>query len=117
MTIPGLPFDPRPLQWTSHPPARVFAGPVVQAHSPCFVVGPFSLGGTDGTSMNHRAFTVPHWFPATLAAVGPLVWLYRRLRIRRRLQRNHCPSCAYDLRATPGRCPECGTTGPAGSLE
>ena len=49
---------------------------------------------------------------AGYAALLPLLWLVRagwhlnRSRLRR--ERNLCPGCGYDLRGTPGRCPECG---------
>ena len=53
---------------------------------------------------------VPYWSIALAAAVLPAMMLRRLLRVRARRQRpNLCPACGYDLRATPERCPECGT--------
>lgn len=43
--------------------------------------------------------------PPVIAGVR---WARRGLR-RRRRRGGYCRNCAYDLRATPGRCPECGT--------
>ena len=56
---------------------------------------------------------VPHWLLLTLTAL-PLVshLLLRRLIRQRRQIRNLCLICAYDLRATPDRCPECGQSTP-----
>jgi hypothetical protein len=41
----------------------------------------------------------------SLAAVVPALAL---VRYRRRAESGQCGMCGYDLRATPGRCPECG---------
>jgi hypothetical protein len=56
---------------------------------------------------------VPYWFVALLLAMPDLVRLRTALRRRARLRKNLCPNCAYDLRATPDRCPECGEVIPA----
>ena len=53
----------------------------------------------------------PFWSLALVTAVPPLIWVTRRLRDRRRrAQAGLCPTCGYDLRATPDRCPECGAS-------
>jgi hypothetical protein len=56
----------------------------------------------------HYSVYVPHYAVVTAAGILPaarLLALGRRKRIGRA---GFCPSCGYDLRATPGRCPECG---------
>jgi hypothetical protein len=57
-----------------------------------------------------RIVAVPLWVPLLALGIWPAarLWLWRRRRGARRLAKGLCPSCAYDLRATPGRCPECG---------
>jgi hypothetical protein len=51
----------------------------------------------------------PYWSLFFAVSAGPWLLLSPAiLRSHRRRRRGLCPSCGYDLRATPGRCPECG---------
>jgi hypothetical protein len=52
---------------------------------------------------------VPHWGILSLALLPGIGWLIKRWVGRRRSRAGRCPTCGYDLRATPERCPECGT--------
>ncbi len=57
---------------------------------------------------SHQAFWVPHWSVTLLFAIAPALRLRGAIRSRRRHRAGRCPTCGYDLRATPDRCPECG---------
>jgi hypothetical protein len=52
---------------------------------------------------------VHYAWPAALTSVLPAVWLRSALRDGHRRRAKLCINCGYDLRATPERCPECGT--------
>ena len=52
---------------------------------------------------------VPHWILVLLSAVLPVAWALSAVRRFRHVWAGVCPACGYDLRASPDRCPECGT--------
>jgi hypothetical protein len=61
-------------------------------------------------SVHYRSYKVgiPCWLIASVASIPLLKRGVGALRRRRRLSVGACPSCGYDLRATPAMCPECG---------
>lgn len=73
----------------------------------------FELAGLSVYTVKTSGFkgiVLPLWMPALLFAIWPAAVLARRRwwAIIERSRQGLCPTCAYDLRATVGRCPECG---------
>lgn len=73
--------------------------------------GPYAYAyGEHATDYSeYRAVVLPYWLVAIASAVLPLTVLLASARRRRRKYEGLCPACGYDLRASPDRCPECGT--------
>jgi hypothetical protein len=66
-----------------------------------------------GVGVRRRVLTFPHWVVVVAFTVAPAARLAGRRRRRRRAVLGLCTNCGYDLRATPGRCPECGAAAAA----
>jgi hypothetical protein len=61
------------------------------------------------TQVRMQIWQIPHW-PFLLLGCGGVACQLLMLRRARALRNaNRCIKCGYDLRATPDRCPECGT--------
>jgi hypothetical protein len=91
--------------------ARIIFGPLpaplVVHHS---FLG-FGYSHFPATYMRDEAsfYRVPIWFPLILSAL-PGLWAWRCLHAVRYVAAGKCWVCGYDIRATPERCPECGTS-------
>jgi len=55
------------------------------------------------------AHSIPYWSLIPALLICPALWALRYRRRLIRMSRGLCPECAYDLRGSPDRCPECGT--------
>jgi hypothetical protein len=53
-------------------------------------------------------FSIPYWLIVSASVALRIVLEIRPWIERRRMRKNLCPGCAYDIRATPDHCPECG---------
>jgi hypothetical protein len=68
-----------------------------------------TLHSPPGTPPESVTYTVPSWMLFLALAARPAIVARRVLSKHRRRGAGVCQSCGYDLRATPGRCPECGS--------
>jgi hypothetical protein len=81
--------------------------PTSDAYSGGSFLGFGYVSGSSSSGLT-RGIGVPHWSLALLFAILPVLRVRGATRSRRHHRAGRCPTCGYDLRATPDRCPECG---------
>jgi hypothetical protein len=76
-----------------------------------YFAGDLARAGFSGEApIPFRTVVVPHAWVLLLSIALPALFAGRaaqRRRRQKRAARGLCAACGYDLRATPGRCPEC----------
>ena len=95
------------IQWEH----RSYTGPYVNIRTPPYRGISFLacwVYYVPGPNLQYRLFLAIHFWLTSLSSATVGIALYAVYRLRR-LPSGACEFCGYDLRATPERCPECGT--------
>jgi hypothetical protein len=69
----------------------------------------FGFGTLDEVGIRHLTLMMPIGIVVVVLAIMPAAWVFRTSFRHRVIASNLCLVCGYDLRASPERCPECGT--------
>jgi hypothetical protein len=113
-------LDPRALDWLA--PGESHWGFYIDDHPPpqfsslwfgvAYVRYYSAVGQLPEGRWSNRVLSVPLLPLILLTGILPVLRLIHRRRQQTRRRLGLCLTCGYDLRATPERCPECGTPAP-----
>jgi hypothetical protein len=79
-----------------------FLDPIIRMHFAGFWIG----------NPPHNFVRIPDYAVVLVTTLATVWWLRRRLELKNRRRQGLCLHCGYDLRASKGKCPECGTAVP-----
>lgn len=96
--------------WEYDPHSALYRSPFWFGHGHQTLITIRALGPSQAVFLGgFDLFTIPIWFVMVVFAIAPTIVWTRAHRRRVRIRDGICVKCGYDLRATPDRCPECGT--------
>ena len=96
-----------PYKWASFSEPM---SPVLASYLPSQPTFGFWTETFNGPEARH--IVISDWLLVIVTGTLPTFWLWHWLRNRQRNRVGRCSTCGYDLRASPDRCPECGTPVP-----